>query len=322
MLELRPGELLEVLTCDPHASRDFSVWCRATGHRLVSHDERGGIHHFVIERELKTSDPRGTEVPDRLALPPAPAVFGEAELQGLPDPVQRYLRAAIGPRHPARHLGVAAHARPHQARPLGAVPCSPAARSPVRLRVGRTRRWRAHRVRPLRRRGGADVLEAARPASGRARRGPDLTRSAAGRAAAEAIWLPTTLLPRFRIRWTALDDRHLAARCDVDAVEIQAHYSIDADGRLLSMVFDRWGDPERSGTWGTASLRWRDHRLNHLRRPNDSERGAVQMVLWDRPVERRRVLPLSDHRTAPERVGTGGLPRTLAVTIGTENTTV
>jgi hypothetical protein len=153
-------------------------------------------------------------------------------------------------------------------------------------------------------------------------RGPDLTRSAAGRAAAEAIWLPTTLLPRFRIRWTALDDRHLAARCDVDAVEIQAHYSIDADGRLLSMVFDRWGDPERSGTWGTASLRWRDHRLNHLRRPNDSERGAVQMVLWDRPVERRRVLPLSDHRTAPERVGTGGLPRTLAVTIGTVNTTV
>ena len=75
-------------------------------------------------------------------------------------------------------------------------------------------------------------------------------RSAAGRAAGEAIWVPTTLLPRFGIRWTALDDHHLVARYDVDAVEIQAHYSIDVDGRLLSMVFDRWGDPERSGTWG------------------------------------------------------------------------
>lgn len=50
MLELRPGELLEVLTTDPHAPRDFSTWCRATGHQLITHDQRDGVHHFVIER--------------------------------------------------------------------------------------------------------------------------------------------------------------------------------------------------------------------------------------------------------------------------------
>lgn len=50
MLELRPGELLEILTDDPHAPRDFSVWSRASGHQLIAHDQRDGIHHFVIER--------------------------------------------------------------------------------------------------------------------------------------------------------------------------------------------------------------------------------------------------------------------------------
>jgi tRNA 2-thiouridine synthesizing protein A len=50
MLALRPGELLEVLTRDPQAPRDFPVWCRAAGHRLISHQVDGGVHQFVIER--------------------------------------------------------------------------------------------------------------------------------------------------------------------------------------------------------------------------------------------------------------------------------
>jgi TusA-related sulfurtransferase len=50
LLELRPGELLEVLTADPHAPRDFSVWCRATGNQLISHDRRDGLHRLVLRR--------------------------------------------------------------------------------------------------------------------------------------------------------------------------------------------------------------------------------------------------------------------------------
>lgn len=34
--------------------------------------------------------------------------------------------------------------------------------------------------------------------------GPDVARSAVGRAAGEAMWLPTTLLPRFGVEWEAL----------------------------------------------------------------------------------------------------------------------
>jgi TusA-related sulfurtransferase len=250
MLELRPGELLEVLTHDPNAPRDFSVWCRATGHRLVGHDERGGVHHFVIERELKIVDPRDTGRSDRLALPPAPAVFGEAELEGLPAPVQRYLRAAIAPGTP---LATSAWLRMRGHIKVGRwVPFH--ARQLLAPRYGFE--WTA--------RAGGVLTGFDRYVDGVGQmcwkllgllpvvraQGPDVTRSAAGRAGAEAIWLPTTLLPRFGIRWTALDDNHLAASCDVDAVEIQAHYSVDADGRLKSMVFNRWGDPERSGSWG------------------------------------------------------------------------
>jgi Family of unknown function (DUF6544) len=80
--------------------------------------------------------------------------------------------------------------------------------------------------------------------------GPDVSRSAAGRAAAEAIWVPTALLPRFGVDWSAADDRHISARCRIDTVEVQTHYQLDADGRVRSVVFDRWGDPDATGTWG------------------------------------------------------------------------
>lgn len=50
MLALRPGELLEVVTWDPRVPCDVAVWCRAAGHRLVSHTVDGGVHRLVIER--------------------------------------------------------------------------------------------------------------------------------------------------------------------------------------------------------------------------------------------------------------------------------
>jgi Family of unknown function (DUF6544) len=53
-----------------------------------------------------------------------------------------------------------------------------------------------------------------------------------------------------RVQWQALDDHHLVARYGIDAVQIEARYRIDADGHLLSMDFDRWGDPWHTGSWG------------------------------------------------------------------------
>jgi hypothetical protein len=194
--------------------------------------------------------PRTTGSPDRPARPPAPPVFGEAELEGLPEPVRRYLRASIAPGTP---LATSARLRmrgrikvgrwlPFHARQV----LAPGSGFEWTARAGGVlsgfdryadgqgeMRWKLFGLLP--------VMRAA---------GPDVTRSAAGRAAAETIWLPTTLLPRFGIRWRALDDQHLVARRNVGNVEIEAHYRVDADGHLTSMVFDRWGDPWRRGTWG------------------------------------------------------------------------
>ncbi|HZD02032.1 MAG TPA: sulfurtransferase TusA family protein [Actinomycetes bacterium] len=50
MLEVEPGELVEVLTEDPAAVRDFAVWCRATGNQLVTLTQEGTTHHLVIRR--------------------------------------------------------------------------------------------------------------------------------------------------------------------------------------------------------------------------------------------------------------------------------
>jgi hypothetical protein len=79
--------------------------------------------------------------------------------------------------------------------------------------------------------------------------GPDMSRSAAGRAGAEAVWVPTALLPRFGVTWTATDPRHIAARYRLDETELDLSYVLDEDGRVRSVVTQRWGDPDDAGTW-------------------------------------------------------------------------
>lgn len=78
--------------------------------------------------------------------------------------------------------------------------------------------------------------------------GPDVSRSAAGRCAGEAVWLPTALLPRFGVRWSATSDRLLSARFP-GAREVVVHHLIHDDGRLRSVSFERWGDPGDTGSW-------------------------------------------------------------------------
>jgi hypothetical protein len=80
--------------------------------------------------------------------------------------------------------------------------------------------------------------------------GSDVSRSAAGRAAAEAVWVPTALLPRSGVRWSATDPHHITAnyRLDDDA-DIELRYVLGDDAMVRSVVFDRWGDPDNTGTW-------------------------------------------------------------------------
>lgn len=185
---------------------------------------------------------------------PPTAVFDEAELAGLDEPVRRYLRAAIAPGTPL-HSGVEIKMRgalklgrwlPFRARQV--------------LEPTRGFRWQARVAGVI---SGHDqysdhVGEMSWKLGGLLTvaegSGPDVSRSAAGRGAAESVWAPTTLLPRFGVHWSAVDDATIVARRTLGPAQIALRISVDHQGLATALVFDRWGDPEESGTWGTHSF--------------------------------------------------------------------
>jgi hypothetical protein len=64
-------------------------------------------------------------------------------------------------------------------------------------------------------------------------KGPDVSRSAAGRGAAEAVWVPAALLPRFGVTWSAA---HICARYSLGETPVQVSYSLESAGRIRSLV--------------------------------------------------------------------------------------
>lgn len=78
--------------------------------------------------------------------------------------------------------------------------------------------------------------------------GPDVTRSVAGRAAGEAIWVPSAVLPGPGVEWTEHGEE-ITGTFDVDGHPHTVHHLVGPDGTLRSSWLDRWGDPDRTGTW-------------------------------------------------------------------------
>ena len=189
------------------------------------------------------------QVERRLLRPAEPGGFTSAELDGLPEPVRRHLAQAIAVGTP---LATSARLRMRGQIKIGRwLPFH--ARQILNPHHGFC--WAARTAglisgwdRYLDGAGGQDWKLAGLLTLMHAD-GPDVSRSAAGRAGAEAIWVPTALLPRFGVRWTAGGPDQVTAHYHIDEVPIHAHYWLDADGRMRSFTFDRWGDPDDSGTW-------------------------------------------------------------------------
>jgi hypothetical protein len=191
-----------------------------------------------------------SELEGRLLRAAEPGTFSETELEGLPEPVRRHLVQAIAPGTP---LAVSARLRMRG-----------------HIKVGR---WLPFRARQLlsphhgfvwaARVAGGVIAGADRYVDGAGGMGwklaglvtvahadgPDPSRSAAGRAAAEGMWVPTALLPRFGVRWKAGGPEEVSASYRIGQVPIELRYRLDGRGRILSFVFDRWGDPDGSGTF-------------------------------------------------------------------------
>ena len=194
---------------------------------------------------------RTTTDPERRVVCAAePGAFSAGELDGLPAPVLRYLTTAVASGTPLAHTA--------RLRMRGTI------------RIGRWLPFRAHEVisphsgfvwsaraaglicgsdRYVDGAGAADWRLAGLVPVMHAE-GPDVPRSAAGRAGGEAVWVPTALLPRFGVAWTAESDHRITARFTVGDVPIQIHLLLDAQGRAVSLSFARWGDPDGNGVWG------------------------------------------------------------------------
>lgn len=184
---------------------------------------------------------------------PAAGVFDERELDGLPDPVARYFRASIQPGTPlalTARLTVCGRIRLRSwmrfrgseviAPGLGfvwAVRAGPVSGYDRYVQGEGEMRWKLLGLLPVMR---AD--------------GPDISRSAAARAAGEGIWLPTALLPRFGVRWDASDDDHIVSHHTLGGYELTCRHTLDERAHIVHTCFERWGDPDGTGSFALHSF--------------------------------------------------------------------
>ena len=73
--------------------------------------------------------------------------------------------------------------------------------------------------------------------------GPDISRSATGRLAAETVaWAPHALTDP--VRWRAVDDTHAVATIPAEDHETDVTVTVDAEGLVRELSTRRWGNPD------------------------------------------------------------------------------
>ena len=51
--EMKPGEVLEILSDDPGIKEDMPAWCKSTGHELVGIEESDGEYKVYIKKTTR-----------------------------------------------------------------------------------------------------------------------------------------------------------------------------------------------------------------------------------------------------------------------------
>lgn len=177
--------------------------------------------------------------------PKASRTFDPADIAHLPQPAKRYLAHAIAPDTP---LATAVRLRMH-----GAIKMKRWRRFTAEQVIVRDRGmiWRAKvKMAGATIRGFDRFVDGAGAMQWRlcgvlpvvAASGPDVTRSAAGRFAAESVWLPS-LLCDADVAWSGAGTGVAHARFCVDAHDEDLTLTLSG-GSLQSVALPRWGNPE------------------------------------------------------------------------------
>ena len=183
--------------------------------------------------------------------PLAPAAFDLSMIAGLPDPAQRFFRFAIKPGTPLYTVAEVSmqgefslgnkmepNYMPMRAEQILAVPNG----FVWKVRAG-DKIWFAGSD------GADDGISWSRfwlfgivPVA-RAGNNEDHARSAFGRYVAEAVfWSPAALLPGENVRWEAIDESTVRVIVRHMGLEQAVELSVDADGTLSEVVFQRWSN--------------------------------------------------------------------------------
>lgn len=224
----------------------------------------------------------------------APPFTGDVsqELEGLPDPVQRYLRAVLGEHPPIvcaaqiEQTGdFLVKPEPNGWRPFSAThyavtyPPGFVWDARIRMAPGVTVRVRDALL------GGQGSMHASIAGMRRvayAADTPDMASGALHRYLAEAVWFPTALLPSAGVQWTAIDGSTARAALSVGTTTVSLDFHFGKEG-LVERVYT----PSRARAVGAGSVPtpWqgsfsRYEERSGLRVPID---GEVEWVLPEGP---------------------------------------
>ncbi|HEX8362443.1 MAG TPA: DUF6544 family protein [Longimicrobium sp.] len=180
----------------------------------------------------------------RLGSAPAPPLYSPEQLEGLPPPVARYFRRVLRPGQPMIRTARLQQegrfwlgARDGKWTPFAAeetFSSSPpgfvwdagvrmAALLSARVRDSYIRGTGSMRARL------ASVIPLVDESGS-----PELAAGALQRYLAEAVWLPTALLPASGVKWSPLDDRTARATLTDGAVTVSLDFTFAASGEILS----------------------------------------------------------------------------------------
>jgi hypothetical protein len=196
-------------------------------------------------------DGRETDVAERRGPTREPVMFEPEMVNDLPEPARRFLLRAIAPGTPlARSVDLTMHGTLRLAPDRDPVPfVAEQHLAPPDAFVWRARtRGGLLRIRGFDRYGNGEgemrwrlwgLIPVVRA------RGPDVTRSAAGRLAMEAVLIPSTLVPGRGVTWDEFDDQRTRFRMTVGDETVETTLEVDPEGRPIRVSAMRWS--ERAG---------------------------------------------------------------------------